>query len=247
MNKGNLTVLITGATSGIGLELAKVFYEQGHPLVLVSRNPQKLRQVRAGFSDPSRVEILTQDLSEPNAALEVFKKCQEMNLTIDVLVNNAGMGKMGEHVDISPASTKDMIQLNVLSLTLLSALFGAEMKKMGRGYILNVGSTAGFLLAPYMATYIASKHFIKSFSISIAKELEDHGVIVRCLCPGPTETSFFEKTGKEAKFFFSPRLRASAEQVAQQGYYSLFRRGYICIPDWRNYLMTLLPVFPLFP
>lgn len=237
------TVLITGATSGIGLELTKIFYDQGHPLVLVSRNQEKLDRLRNSFYDPERITVISQDLSAEGAAKIVYKACQDQNLEIDVLVNNAGMGKMGEHVDLKKDSIQEMIQLNVLSLTMLCALFGEDMKNKGSGYILNVGSTAGFLLAPYMATYIATKHFISSFSISLAKELEDHGVVVRCLCPGPTDTSFFDQAGMAPKFFFSPRFRAPAQLVAQKGYNSLFKSSVFCVPDWTNYFLTIFPRF----
>ena len=242
-HQSSKTVLITGATSGIGLELTKIFYDKGHPLVLVSRNQDKLTHLRNSFAEPQRIEVIAQDLSAENAATVVYDKCKEMGLEIHILVNNAGMGKMGEHVDLKKKSIQEMIQLNVLSLTMLCALFGEDMKNRGQGYILNVGSVAGFMLAPYMATYIATKHFISSFSISLAKELEDHGVIVRCLCPGTTDTSFFDEAGMEPKFFFSRRFRAPAQLVAQKGYNSLFKKSVFTYPDWKNYFLTVFPRF----
>lgn len=185
--------LVTGASSGIGREMALQLAALGHPLLLVARNEAALQEVaqkvRATCDVPAW--ILPVDLSQPNAAREIFEFTTFQNLEVQVLVNNAGVGHYGEHVAQSSERLSAMLQLNVVALTELSQRFGAAMKERKSGRILNVASTAAYQPTPFFAAYGASKAFVLNFSEALAMELADHGVTVSCLSPGPTETNFF--------------------------------------------------------
>ena len=235
------TVLITGATSGIGYEFSKLFHERGEDLVLVARNRDRLEELKKQWSSNGRsVHVIQQDLSLPDSAKKVFSLCGEMHVTVDVLVNNAGFGLFGEHVHLSDAEVEQMLMLNITSLTLLCRYFGEQMKQRGRGAILNIASTAAYQPVPGFAAYAASKSFVLHFSEALSKELEDHGVTVSCLSPGNTDTAFFNRAGigNTSEGFFSMKTRHSAADTARYGI-ELLQRGKLSgIPGLKNRLLV---------
>jgi len=187
--------LVTGASNGIGLEMARLLAALEYDLVLVSRNTGKLSQVADTLrkNHQVNVQVCAADLSEPGSAVRVFEFVAGQGLEVDVLINNAGVGLYGEHLELDLSDLDRMIQLNITSLIDLCLLFGQRMKSRGQGRILNISSTAAYQPAPYFAAYGASKSFVLNFSEAFAKELEDYGVTVSCLSPGPTDTSFFAR------------------------------------------------------
>jgi uncharacterized protein len=180
--------LVTGASGGIGLELARLFAADGHDLVLVSRGAERLGVISRDLEDRFKVEVraIPRDLSNPIAPASLFDECGE----IDFLVNNAGFGSLGTFVESDPAMLGEMLQVNVAALTQLTRLFLPTMVERGAGRILNVASTAAFQPGPLMAVYYASKAYVLSFSEAIRDELNGTGVTVTTVCPGPTRTSF---------------------------------------------------------
>jgi len=229
-------VLITGATSGIGRDFAHLFSEKGYGLFIVSRNKEKLREVKKELAN---VETMAIDLSQKGAAKKVYDYTKKNNLPIHVLVNNAGFGTNGEHTNIPLKKIDDMIGLNITTLTDLCSLFGNEMKKTG-GYILNVASTAAFTPTPYFATYGASKSYVLSFSEALRKELEDHNVVVTCLCPGVTKTNFF-KTAGVGDDVLSKRM--DSRRVAEIGVNALFAKKLSVIAGTKNAITIFLTRF----
>lgn len=227
--------LITGASSGIGYELAKIFSARGHPLVLVARQREPLQKV-ADELGGNAVKILARDLSERNAPREIFDHLQRENIFVSVLVNNAGFGRNEFFADTALAEQLEMIDLNVSALTHLTHLFLQPMIARREGKILNVASTAAFQPGPAMSVYYASKAFVFSFSYALAEELEKKGITVTTLCPGPTQTGFQKRAGR---FHSQKMLRfwtMSAEAVAQQGFEGLMKGKRVVIPGWLNKL-----------
>jgi len=186
------TVLITGASSGIGLELARLFAADGSDLVLVARRRERLEELSHELEQSQGIaaEVLVEDLASAAAPQAIFDRLQSEGRTIDVLVNNAGFGAVGPVVEIGLGRQLEMLQVNVVALAHLTMLFLPGMLQRGRGGVLNVGSTAAFQPGPYMAMYYASKAFVLSFSEALAEELRGTPVRVCCLCPGPTRTEF---------------------------------------------------------
>ena len=234
------TVLVTGASSGIGLELAKCFAADGCALVLVARNTFALQSLADELRRIHRAEtrVLTVDLAVPETPQRIFSELQSAATTVDVLVNNAGFGAHGEFATLPLERQLEMIQVNVTALTRLTRLFLPGMIERRRGGVLNVASTAAFQPGPGMAVYYATKAFVLSFSEAIAEELVGAGVTVTALCPGPTKTNF----GSVASFRGSHsfwRLAQSAETVARFGHRA-FRRGrFVAIPGFHNRLLAL--------
>ena len=236
---GPETVLVTGASSGIGLELARCFAAEGCALALVSRNRPALEKLAAQLQADFRTQthIFPADLAQPDAPVRVFDHFQQAGLPIDILVNNAGFGFKGRFDQIPLQSQLDMLQVNVMALTSLTRLFLPGMIQRGRGGLLNVASTAAFQPGPGMAVYYASKACVLSLTEAIAEELANTGVTVTALCPGPTATNFYVAAGAEASNIFR-RLSMSAAQVAKIGHQA-FRKGrVIAIPGMRNKLGT---------
>ena len=208
--------MITGATSGIGYEMAKIYASRGQNMVLVSRNEDRLCEVARELNEVSDVIIMPVDLSVTGSAQVLYDECQRLKLSIDVLINNAGFGKFGEATLMAPEQIESMLTLNVTSLTSLSKLFGAHMKARGRGYILNVSSTAAFQSIPYLSAYSASKTYVQFFTNALREELKPYGVSVSCLFPGPTDTNFFEVAfeNKDTDLFRKQPLMPPGEVAA---------------------------------
>ncbi len=234
--------LITGASSGIGRELAKVFAGRGYDLVLISRNKKAMdelaSELRALFG--TRAIVLAKDLSKRGAADEIFKHLQRNRVEVDVLVNNAGFGTFGPFVQTETQSALDLLQVNIVALTHLTRRFAAEMVKQGKGKILNVASTAAFQPGPGMATYYASKSYVLSFSEALACELAGSGVTVSCLCPGPTRTDFQRRAGMEHTRLVHALSMMDAGQVAHRAYEDLMKGKRIIIPGLLNKIGTVL-------
>jgi uncharacterized protein len=234
------TVLITGASSGIGLELAKCFAADGCRLVLVARNTDALATLAAELRLQHGIEIrvLTADLSLPETPGKIFNELSVQKVSVDALVNNAGFGLQGEFAKLPLQRQLEMIRVNVTALTELTGLFLPEMIRRKRGGILNVSSVAGFLPGPNMAVYYASKAFVLSFTEALAEELRDSGVTVNALCPGPTETNFSNVArGQKARCLQSSKM--SAETVARVGHAAFHKGKAISIPGWKNKLLVL--------
>jgi short-subunit dehydrogenase len=192
MSGKNQTALITGASAGIGRELAKLFAKDGYSLVLVARTASRLNlfadELQRQFSISARTFAL--DLVAASAPQSLFDQLTRENIAIDVLVNNAGYGKLGAFAEVAAEESLGQIQLNITALTHLTKLFLGPMLQRKSGKILNVASTAGFQPGPLMAVYYATKAYVISFSEALANELNRSGVTVTCLCPGATDTEF---------------------------------------------------------
>ena len=219
------TVLVTGASSGIGRELALVFGANKSNLILVARSQSKLEELARELRTRHGVgvSIFSKDLSEPGAAEALDAELREARLTVDVLVNNAGFGVHGPFAEIELERQRQMIQLNMLALTELCRLLLPGMRERGRGGILNVASTAAFQPGPFMAVYYATKSYVLSFTAALAEEVSGEPVTVTCLCPGPTRTGFAAEAGMETTPLFKA-FAMDAPEVARQGYRG-FRAG----------------------
>ena len=233
------TALITGASSGIGLELARIFARENHHLVLVARRADKLRQLAAELEKAhgTRSLILAVDLTEPGASAYVLDQTTRADVTVDVLVNNAGFGQYGPFAQSDLEECLRQIQLNVTTLTHLTRLYLPGMIERGSGRVLNVASTAAFQAGPLMAVYYATKAYVLHFSEAIANELQGSGVTVTCLCPGPTTTEFH----KRANMMNSRLLQfgsMDARTVAEDGYRALMSGKPVVISGFKNWLLA---------
>lgn len=236
----NETVLITGASSGIGMHFAELFAADGAELVLVARSAERLRQLALTYEERygARVRVLPADLSRPGAPGEIRDTLRAEGVEVDVLVNNAGFGLRGRVAELGVERQMDLVQLNVAALTHLTALFLPAMLERGRGGVLNVASTAAFQAGPNMAAYYASKAYVLSFTEALAEEVAGTGVRASCLAPGPTQTGFEAAAGMQGTRLFRMGVMDAAE-VARVGYRG-FRAGrVVVVPGWRNKLTTL--------
>jgi short-subunit dehydrogenase len=227
--------VITGASSGIGLDLAKLFAQGGHDLVLVARNEEALRGVAAECERFGvKAHVLAKDLSDPGAAQEILDELAARGIVVEVLVNNAGFGTHGAFAETKLEEEVGMIQVNIVALIQLTRLFLPGMIARRSGKIMNVASVAGFVPGPYMSVYYATKAFVLSHSVALAQEVKGSGVIVSALCPGPTKTEF-QKRAKiaESKLFKKPRSMTSME-VAKAGYEGLMKGKMIVVPGFSN-------------
>lgn len=228
--------LITGASTGIGRELARVFAAHGHDLILVARDATKLERLAQELT--TKATVIPLDLAPPQAACQLYAEVRRQGLDVEILVNNAGYGLFGKFQDLSMEDQTAMIQLNVVTLTHLTGLLLPEMRRRQSGRILNVASTAAFQPGPLMAVYYATKAYVLSFSEAIANELEGTGITVTALCPGPTESEFQERSGmKESKLVKGKKIMSAAE-VAQTGYKGLMAGKTVVIPGVQNWLLA---------
>lgn len=240
------TVLITGASTGIGFEFVPLFARQGYNVVLVSRQKPVLEGIAAATRHVFRVkaEVIACDLSEPGAARAIFSELEQRRIEIDVLVNNAGFGAHGEFVDTDLHTEERMVQVNIMALTGLTKLLLPGMKARRCGRILNVGSTASFAPIPLHSVYAATKAYVLSFSEALAEELQGTGVSVTALCPGPTETQFAKAARMtDARIYQAHTMPAA--KVAQTGFEALMRGDRIAIPGAaNNILISLIRLVP---
>jgi short-subunit dehydrogenase len=221
----NKYALITGATSGIGYELAKLFAKDGYNLILVARNGELLQRTSDELKQQYSVEItpLAKDLFNPNAATEIYNKTREMGITVNVLVNDAGQGQWGSFVETALGRDLDIIQLNIASLVSLTKYFLRDMVQRNEGRILNLGSEAGTTPIPLLSIYAATKAFVISFSVALADELRNSNITVTVLLPGATDTDFFHKANQENTITYREKELLSPREVAKDGYEALMK------------------------
>lgn len=234
------TALITGASSGIGAAMARVFASEGYGLALVARTESALNaladELRATYSVP--VTVVPRDLAQPGAAQAIFEALQRANVTVDALVNNAGFASYGPFAQADLRNELNEMQVNMVALTALTRLFLPGMVERGRGGVLNVASTAAFQPGPGMAVYFASKAFVLSFSEALAYEVRGAGVHVTALCPGGTQSAFFDRAQMQNSRYVRSHLM-DAGTVARAGYEGLRRGRPVVIPGKRNRLLAL--------
>ena len=229
------TTLITGASSGIGAAFARKLAARGRNVFLVARSEDKLIALcnELGRLTSIRAQYLALDLRHPDAGAQLLEETQKRELEIEMLINNAGFGSMGDFVKLDPNHELEMLQLNIRALVDLTHRFLGPMRERKRGTIINVASTAAFQAVPYMATYAATKAFVLSFSEALWEENRSHGVHVMALCPGVTETNFFEAAGIDR-----PPMRTiqTPEEVVETALRALPRQKPTVISGWTNFL-----------
>lgn len=240
MHKARTTALITGASAGIGYELAKLFAKDHHNLVLVARGETQLGQIAGELQRQFGITVKTiaLDLADPSAPQVLFEHLQNTGIAVDILANNAGYGKLGNFAVIPIEDSVGQIQLNITALTSLTRLFLGPMVERHSGKILNVASTAGFQPGPLMTVYYATKAYVISFSEALANELAGSGITVTCLCPGPTATDFAGRAGNDKSRLFKQLRPMDAKKVAIKGYRGLMSGKTLVIPGWRNWLLA---------
>lgn len=233
------TALVTGASSGIGLEFAKLLAREGHDLVLVARRREVLERLarELAVEHGVAVRVIAKDLAAPDSAEEILGELETERIAIDILVNNAGLGFHGRFWETDLDRQIETIRVNVEALTALTGRFLPGMVARGRGRIVNLASTAAFQPGPYMAVYYATKSYVLSFSEALAQELSDTGVTVTALCPGPTVTEFQAAAGMEDTFLFKGPMVMDAARVARLGWAAAKRGKRVVIPGLANRLL----------
>lgn len=246
MNKE--TALVTGASSGIGLHLAHEFARHGHPLVIVAPVQSELETAAEEFRSKHGVEVrvIAKDLEQGNSAQEISDELQAAGVEVDILVNNAGHGFHGKWWELSLEKDLSMIRLNIEAVMRMTKLFLPPMLQRNRGRVLNTASVAGFMPGPMLATYYATKAFVLSWSEALATELDDTPITVTALCPGVTDTDFFEKGDAENIKARQSSNVMSPQDVAKEGYKALMDEELFVIPGAANKAMVatrrILPV-----
>jgi len=233
------TVLITGASGGIGYELAKLFARDHHNLILVARSGDTLDKVAAelrllGIS----AHTYALDLAAPTAPKVLFEQVEGAGMTVDILINNAGFGAFGEFAHMTEEQILGQIQLNITALTELTRLFLPQMLSRRSGRIMNVASTAGFQAGPLMAVYYATKAYVISFTEAVANEVRNFGVTVTCFCPGATHTGFAKRAGNDKTRLFKRLGAMNVERVALDGYRAVMEGRTLAISGAHNWLVA---------
>ncbi len=242
------TTLITGASSGIGLELAKLFAGSGDDVVLTARDEGKLNNLAGVIREQHDVgaTVIPCDLAKPSGVDELCHELFMRSIRIDTLVNNAGTGALGPFAELSADRQTAMVMLNVVALTRLTRILLPAMIDRGRGGVLNVGSIAAYQAGPNMSVYYATKAYVLSFTEGLREELADSGLHVTCLEPGATETGFGEDSGMNQLGMYASSVMP-ADAVAKAGYEGYRHNEDIVIPGWKNRLLatstSLLPRF----
>lgn len=232
-------VLITGASSGIGYEFAKRFALEGYPVIMVSSNDDKLSRVCSEMKDHvKKCEIIkiVQDLSKSGAAEELYQKVQDLNIEVDILINNAGIGYAGEFIKSESKQQEELMMLNMNNLVILTHCIAKDMVNNKSGKILNVASNGAFQPGPYISTYYASKSFVLNFSQALRTELKGYGITVSTLCPGATVSDFARRAGKQQL-----KLSMPAKKVADAGYCGLMKGKNIILPGIHNKVALFVP------
>ncbi len=238
--------LVTGASSGIGKELARLFARDGHGVVLVARRRERLDELARELESKHGVKAwpIACDLAATDGVERLVGDIGSLGLGVDYLVNNAGVGTTGAFAESNPAAEVAMAELNVTAVVRLTRAFLPAMLARGQGRVLNVGSTAGFQPGPYMATYYASKAFVNHFSEALAYELRGSGVTVTLYCPGPTQTEFGDVSGVGQSKLFRLQV-ATAESVALAAYRALMAGRVLAVHGFLNRVgVALLRVSP---
>jgi uncharacterized protein len=228
--------LITGASNGIGLELAKVHAAKGGDLVLVARNKTRLDELKTELEAKYKISVYTmgKDLAANNAALDVYNEMKTKNIQVDYLINNAGFGDFGMFVETDWNKELQMIHLNITSLTQFCKLFLPDMVSRKSGKIMNVASTAAFQSGPTMAVYYATKAYVLNFSEAIDNEVSDKGVSVTALCPGATESGFQAAAAMEESKLVKGKKLPTSKEVAEYGYKAMMKGKTVAIHGFMN-------------
>ncbi|HMP01194.1 MAG TPA: SDR family oxidoreductase [Gemmatales bacterium] len=236
-----LRARVAGASSGRGVEFARLLAAEGHDLVLVARSSDKLASIAQDLQGRhgGAVHPIPVDLAVPHAPDSLVNLLRERGLSPDLLINNAGFGSYGPFIETDLGEQLRMIQVNVAALTHLTHLLLPEMMQRRCGRILNVASTAAFQPGPLMAVYYATKAFVLSFSEALANELNGSGVTVTCLCPGPTQTGFQERAAMTRSRLVAGRKIMDATAVARAGLKAMHKGKTLVIPGLGNKLLTL--------
>ena len=236
-----MTALVTGASGGIGLELARLMAREGWDLVLASRDGAALARIAGELSAAHGITAIpvAVDLATPAGPEALHRAVVEKGVSVDVLVNNAGFGAHGPFALSDPETMAGMVELNVASLVRLTRLFVGPMAERRRGRILNVSSIAGFVPGPYMAVYHATKAFVTSFSEALAEELRGTGVTVTALCPGPVRTGFFARAGTR-EFAAYRFMEVSPAACARAGYRGMMKGKRMILPGLANRFVIAL-------
>jgi hypothetical protein len=233
------TILITGASGGIGYELAKLFARDHHNLVLVARSGDKLAQIANELQSLGvTVRTYSLDLTQPPAPKFLFDQLQSEGVAVEILINNAGFGAFGEFAQMSNDEIFGQIQLNIIALTELTRLFLPPMLARRCGRIMNVASTAGFQPGPLMAVYYATKAYVISFSEALANEVRHSGVTVTCFCPGATHTGFAKRAGNDKSRLFKQLGAMNVDKVALDGYRAVMEGRTLAISGAHNWLVA---------
>ncbi|WP_187262644.1 SDR family NAD(P)-dependent oxidoreductase [Pontibacter beigongshangensis] len=232
------TALITGASGGIGYQLAKLFAKDGHNLVLVARSEDKLQQMALQFAIKYKIytKVIAQDLAKPEAPQLIFDELKREGLQLDILVNNAGFANYGYFRETDVQKELAMMQVNMLALTHLTKLFLAQIRTDRPAKVLNIASTAAFPPGPLMAVYYATKAYVLSFSEALAAEQEGTNVSITVLCPGATATDFKERANLDGSGIFRDSLLADANDVAKAGYEGMMAGEVLVFPSLKDKL-----------
>lgn len=230
-----MATLVTGASSGLGVEFARLAAERKQDLVLVARSTEKLEALAAELRAQSvTVTVVAEDLAETTSVARLMATLAGENIVIDTLINNAGVGKLGAFATMSDDAIAGMIDLNVRTLTLLARSLLPGMLERKNGRILNVASTAAFQPGPLMAVYYATKAYVVSWSLALSNELAGTGITVTCLCPGPTSTGFQKVAGMNRSAMFKSAFLMSAARAASIGYSAMLRGRTLIVAGKRN-------------
>ena len=236
--------LITGASNGIGMELARIAASKSINLIILARNAEKMMQLRTELETLYSVKVLAVgcDLAEPDTVEKIAALLNGRGIVPDILINNAGFGMYGTFDRIGADTEESMIQLNIASLTTLTKIIYRQMRSRGKGKILNVSSIAGFMPGPWMAVYHATKAYVLSFSEALAAEAKGSGVTVTALCPGPTATNFENRasTGAGIKVFQKFGKLPTAKEVAEYGWKSMIKGKTVAVHGTINRLLIFL-------
>ncbi len=234
------TALITGASNGIGLELANIHAAKGDDLVLVARNTAKLEELKRDLENKFsiKVHVIGKDLSLVNSAQEVYNETTELKIKVDYLINNAGFGDFGMFESTDWNKEVQMINLNITTLTQFTKLYLQDMTKRKSGKIMNVASTAAFQPGPTMAVYYATKAYVLSFSEAIDNEVKDKGITVTALCPGATESGFQAAAAMEESSLVKGKKLPTSKEVALYGYTSMMKGKTVAIHGIKNYIFA---------
>ena len=234
--------LITGASSGIGMELAKIFYTQGHSLILVARNESRLNALKAQLNsqEHQKIHCIPMDLSIPGASKRLYETLQQNNFHVETLVNNAGYGSFGRFDSISLDLHQNMLQLNMLALTELTHYLLVPMLEQKKGCVLNIASTAAFQGIPFFSVYAATKAYVLHLSEALHEEYHALGIRVSAVCPGATATEFAQRANMQNNRLFQSAFTASSEEVAKLCYRVCNSDRPIVIHGLGNRLLTWL-------
>lgn len=241
---GNKLALITGASSGIGKELAIIHARHGGDLIIVARREDKLVELKKMLEDKYQVmvKVIVKDLSQDNSASEIYDEVNALNLEVDYLINNAGFGGQGYFYEREWEKDLSMINVNILALTTLTRLFLPDMVKRNSGKILNTSSTAALTPGPLQAVYFATKAYVTSFSNALSEELADTNITVTALMPGATDSGFASRSGMDKTALFKKTV--TAESVANDGYQAMLNGKMDIITGINPIVVKLMGIVP---